>query len=192
MAQPPPRGYHICGTAAAAPWQKRGASGRQAWPLVTRLSIGRRFCPHSIYARAMFDIRFLHEPNSADASTALGQIVLSDHTERFRSELTHWSRTAYERSWDQALRHFAVGADRTVLVTCYNGPDAGHHFAWVLWRIGDYAVFQEQLYLVGDMDPELDPERPWNSAPERKTFSEEGFRIAEWRLPLAEVMARAP
>jgi hypothetical protein len=139
----------------------------------------------------MFDIRFLDGPGPADASSARGQITLSDHIERFESELTFWSRAAYERSWDLALRHLAAGADRTVFVTSYNGPDAGHHFAWVLWRIGDYAIFQEQLYLVGDMDPELDPVSPWHSAPERKPFSEEGLRISEWRVPLTEVLERA-
>jgi len=138
----------------------------------------------------MFDIRFIDEPNPEDESLALGELVLGASTERFQSELTYWSRSAYEQSWSAALQHFATNRDRTVLITSYNGPQAAHHFAWNLWRLGDYVIFQERLYLVGEVAPELDSTEPWNSSPERSTFSEDGQRVSEWRVPLSDVLAR--
>lgn len=120
-------------------------------------------------------------------STGVGEIVLGTHRERFEMPLHHWDSAAYIRQWDEARRSLARGADRACFITGMNDPRTANFIQWwPAWRIkGDIHV-QNQILFFDRLSRPFDEKRPVTSVGERTTHSEEGQKISEWVVPLAE------
>ena len=131
-----------------------------------------------------------------DWHCAAGELTLGDRTERFLSDLGTWSRADYEAQWRAAVRRLAEGWPSSALVTSYRGPAALFHAVWPLWREGASVYVQEHLLLpVAPAANPIDPARAWDYVlgprPTTAAAPDDGAPPAQWRVPLAHVIAFA-
>lgn len=139
----------------------------------------------------MFDLYFAEGPAVNDEGWwhAVGTIVLGDDRDGFEISLEWWGRAAYEQQWLGAAKRLASGADRVMFLVSYNGPDAAFHFGWPAWRAGDRVHVQNMLVLTEQLPAPFNPDEADRSVGVRETMSEDGERISEWDVSLADVRA---
>ena len=120
---------------------------------------------------------------------ARGFIRVGDFREQFVLTLNYWSIQDYQLHWRDALQRLVNGAPAMGLMTWMNAPDSPGHFrAWILYREGELAYVQDQLYPWPDIQPKFDDEQLVEIG-QRQTHTEEGERISEWSLPMTAVAA---
>jgi hypothetical protein len=132
----------------------------------------------------VFDLAFVHdEPEHHEEGweALQGEIVLGEHRERFLASLDRWARRAYEHHWIDAARRLLDGADRTAFIT------SAFQFWWPMWRHGDSLVVQEQLLWTDESAHVFDPADPFCAIGERMSVTEDGTRVSEWTLRLADI-----
>jgi hypothetical protein len=121
---------------------------------------------------------------------AYGRIYISDYFETFTSSLMDWNHERYALHWQSALRRILAGADKSVLITSYIEPVVGGYImCWPLYRLGDAVVLQNKMLFFDQLVAPFDPERPWNSVPERQTVNPEGLPISEWVIDIESIEA---
>ncbi|MER5787095.1 hypothetical protein [Streptomyces sp. NPDC001980] len=122
-------------------------------------------------------------------SAGVGRIIVADFTETFHMDLTFWDPEHYEKSWASALRRVDE-ADLTTscLVSSITDPRAANFvLCWPLYRVHGDIFVQNSLIILGDLDQDFDPERPWFSVGPREVVDEDGHNISEWRVDVAAV-----
>ena len=161
----------------------------------------------------MFTIEFVApEELSQDGWYRRGEIILGTEREGFRAPLGYWTATDYAVQWRQAAARLlgppACAGFFTQVVdpTARRGsraraprPPAGFaeaakpaYFWWVGWREGEEVVFQEQLLIPGQTAPRrFTPADPYWAIGSRVSTNEDGERVSEWRVALADVQAFA-
>ena len=132
----------------------------------------------------MFDLTFVRvEPQRQEEGwDALeGEIIVGGHRERFLAALDPWERTDYERHWIDAARRLVEGADRTAFIT------SAFQFWWPMWQVGPKVVVHEQLLWAEPIASVFDPADPYRAIGERVSTTEDGDKVSEWELSLADI-----
>jgi hypothetical protein len=122
-------------------------------------------------------------------SHALGGLELGHDSDGFAADLSVWSPRDYESQWRTGVARLAAGEKSSALVTSYAGPNAGFHFMWPMWRVGDQIIFTERL-VPGETirGPDV-AEDFYRAVGERRSVSEDGDPISEWMVPFSDVLA---
>ena len=139
----------------------------------------------------MFDVYFAEGPAVNDEGWwhAFGTIVLGEAHDGFEISLEWWGRTAYEQQWLGAAKRLTNGAACVMFLVSYNGPNAAFHVGWPAWRDGDRVHVQNCLVLTEQLPTPFNPDESHRSVGVRETVSEDGERISEWDVSLADVQA---
>jgi hypothetical protein len=139
----------------------------------------------------MFYIGFKTGPRIDDEGWrhALGGIELGDDSDGFSADLSVWSPREYEEQWRAGVARLAAGAESSALVTSYAGPEGAFHFMWPMWRVGSEIVFTERLVFADAIQGAEVPDAFYRAVGERRSKSESGEPISEWRVPFADVLA---
>ena len=127
----------------------------------------------------VFSIRVLPDPCPDPDLDAYGEIVVGGHAERLGVVLSDNSLEATESAWRSELASLLGGRSAVGLRT-------QPKFAWVLYRVGNDVFVQEHL-ICDDWTGRLDSEGNILELPPRRTRTEEGERISEWRVKLADI-----
>lgn len=120
-----------------------------------------------------------------DGSDALasGVLAIGDCVERFEATLGRWSAADYRRHWEEALRRLMSGEGDALFLTDVPGAEGVQFFrAWVAYRDREDIVFQELILFVDPMGEDIDLTAPWRHIPARRTVTEDGEAISEWRV----------
>ena len=118
----------------------------------------------------MFDIRLLPATQLGPDGQRLGVISVGDFTEYFACHRHAVPVDEFEGLWRHELSKLIGGEPAVALV---HDP----HFAWVVYRVGQRCFVQQILSPTGSFS---------NLGP-RNTHTEEGDRISEWTIDLAEI-----
>ena len=149
----------------------------------------------------MFDIRFLNTggPRAAldstlarsgqsEPQTCLGQITLGSFAERFESPLGFWREEDYERHWRAAVSRIVAGAEKTALLTAMYDPALANFLTWwPMYREQEFVFVQNHLLFMAQLTTRFDIEAIDGFVPTRKTIDDDGEKISEWSVPLAEI-----
>lgn len=134
-----------------------------------------------------FRLRFL----SCAVDHCVGEITLGEFTEKFEAPLGYWQREDYESQWTAAIQTL-VGGERTAFFVTgmYDPAHTNYFFWWVAYRDDDASVFQNHL-LLREMAPVpiKSIEDFAQCIPPYESATEDGNRISEWRVKLADVLA---
>jgi hypothetical protein len=137
----------------------------------------------------MFDIAFIPDaPPYVDDEDGWhgrwGRTVLGDYQERFVAPVEGWRPADYERQWILAARRLIAGHASSAF-----SIEAGRLW-WTAWRVGDDVVFQQRLLVAEEMRPAWSASAdaiPYELVGERRSLSDEGDQVSEWRVPLDDI-----
>jgi hypothetical protein len=127
----------------------------------------------------------------------MGKITLGDFEEEFVSSLYTWSKNDYESQWRLALNHLLLGDGKAALITEYISPEVSDRLLWwPTYREEQSVYFQEQILFFDNAPAPLtrlaEPfriDRQFTYVHDRRTINEDGERISEWSVSLADIEA---
>ena len=141
-----------------------------------------------------FSICFTGEPDQYlgdDSSVpyAIGRIVAGSLNEGFASTLYEWRKHDYEAQWLRSLERLIAGETKVALITHYVNPVESSNLEWwALYRGEDGVVYvQNHLRFYDQFGSDFSVNDTNRFLQERITVNEEGNRISEWEVPLAEI-----
>jgi hypothetical protein len=113
-----------------------------------------------------------------------GSIKIGDFEERFESSLEFWTKPLYECQWSGGVKRIVDGAPSSCLITSITNPRTANFIEWwALYRLSAREVaVQNQLLFLDALQSPFDELNPYLSIGERKTVSENGQSISEWRI----------
>ena len=137
-----------------------------------------------------FGIRFLGAAESGPPDgVAYGEIQIGAFRERFQSDLSFWKKADYARQWRSAIS-WILESDRAAMITSLGDPASANFIRWwVMYREAREIVFQEQVLFINELTAPFDPEVTWKIVRERRTVSENGQEISEWRSSVEALRA---
>jgi hypothetical protein len=137
----------------------------------------------------MFDIEFIGKPQIEFGELAArGRIALGEFTEEFLSPLVFWTVDGYRRQWREAAERILNGYDRSCFVAAIRkSPLDGAVFLWPAYKDGEAVHLQHRLLLPELVKGSFDVKNPYAQVGERRTQSEEGEPIAEWRVSVGDI-----
>jgi hypothetical protein len=144
-----------------------------------------------------FSIAFENEPlcypyDDPATPAASGLIVLGTKREGFLASLFEWRVEDYERQWKQAISVLLNEKSKAALITTYGSPRFATHLEWwPMYLVDDTVFFQDHLLFYDQLPGQFSVDRALSFLRDRNTVDEEGRRISEWEVPLAEVEAFA-
>jgi hypothetical protein len=110
----------------------------------------------------------------------MGQISIGDFTEEFSVIWTDTMPAAPEKHWRKALENLIGGTEAVALLASPNR-------AWIAYRVGNDVFVQDQLIGAQEWPGSIDALGQLTNAPVRKTISEDGQKISEWRTSIHEI-----
>jgi hypothetical protein len=136
----------------------------------------------------MFDIAFTTDTSERQNLDGVewdglrGRTTLCAYTEEFVAPLGRWGRPDYERQWVEAANRLLGPAARAGFFT------TAFQFWWVMWREGE-AIFLHEEFLTPDRLTRVSDYRaaPYHLIEDRRTHNDEGTRISEWQLTVADI-----
>jgi hypothetical protein len=138
-----------------------------------------------------FAIRFISRTagkRQLMSDESVGQIILGDFQERFRSLITFWKPQDYVRHWQAALRRITTTEDRSCLITSVAAPgDADYLMWWPMYRVGRVVYVQNAVLIFESLAEPLNLADPFASIPERSVVTEDGDPVSEWSVPVSSV-----
>lgn len=141
-----------------------------------------------------FSICFTSEPDQhlgddPNEPYALGRIVAGGLDEGFASTLYEWGQRDYEAQWLHSLRRLIAGDKKVVLITQYVNPAESSHLEWWALYCGedDMVYVQNHLRFYDQLGSNFSVADANRFLAERITVNEQGNRISEWEVPLAEI-----
>lgn len=136
-----------------------------------------------------FNIAFAEDIRDDDPLIVIGRIRLGEHQETFDAFVGYWPIERYRESWIAELRRLVGGADIACLLTSVWGgrEEANFARAYSLYRFGDSVRVQEDLILFDQLDHDFNPDEPWKSISPYAEVDEDGDRISEWRITVADL-----
>ena len=139
----------------------------------------------------MFDIEFIGDSQIEFGELAVrGRITLGDFSEEFVAPLVFWTADDYERQWHEAAERILNGFERSCFVAAMReSPLDGAIFLWPAYRIGDAVYVQHKLLPSELVKDNFDTLNPYAQVDKRRTLSEDGKPISEWRVTAGD-MAR--
>lgn len=141
-----------------------------------------------------FSISFVPNPPSRigyDPETeAVGKVLFGDFEEHFTAWLGFWKQENYEGQWSEGLARVLAGLP-SCLITNINRPDCAREEyimrAWLLYPVGELAVVHEKLFFADQLEADFCATQPYEHVPDRKSLSDDGEEISEWRIELAAI-----
>jgi len=119
---------------------------------------------------------------------ASGLLTLGATKETFLSSLYEWTRKDYERQWRQAIAAILFQKSKAALITSYGSPDNATHLEWrPMYVVGGTVYFQHHLLFYDQLPKPFSIENAFRFLRDRQTTNEEGKRISEWEVSLAEL-----
>jgi hypothetical protein len=141
-----------------------------------------------------FSICFTGEPDQYlddDPSVpySIGRSVAGGLDEGFASTLYEWSKHEYETQWLRSLERLISVEMKVVLITQYVNPaECSNLEWWALYRGNDDVVHvQNHLRFYNQLGSDFSVADASKFLAERITVDEDGNRISEWEVPLAEI-----
>ncbi len=141
-----------------------------------------------------FSISFTGAPNQfldddANIPSAIGQIVIGEFEEEFVSSLYEWTKEDYVAQWTSSLRRFVAGADRAVLITFYVNSKDSSNLEWRALYRGEGGIVHVQNHLpwYENFGREFSVSEAESFLHDRITVNEDGNRVSEWNVLLADV-----
>ena len=138
----------------------------------------------------MFDIAFTAaepEPQDGDWFGLEGRVVLGRHAESFLAPMWPWARADYERQWGDAAARLLAGVESSAFFT------SAFRFWWAAWRVDDELVLHEEFLTpecLAALGARPDLRRaPYELLGPLETHTQDGERISEWRVSVADVAA---
>lgn len=125
-----------------------------------------------------------------DCSSGVGKgwIQIGDFAESFEMVFEFWSPQEYQRHWIEAIRRMVDGAEVGALVTSVTNPDTANFlFWWPMYREGNRIIFQNQILFLTELEQPFRLEEYVAFVPRRETINEDGDKISEWAVPLADL-----
>ncbi|SBW24406.1 hypothetical protein FDG2_4140 [Candidatus Protofrankia californiensis] len=137
----------------------------------------------------MFRIAFSdHHDRADDFDGLVGKIVAGGLDETFEAPIGKWTQSDYESSWRGELLSLLRGEDVAVLLTVTIDPrEANWLRGYTLYRFGDEVRIQERMFLMDELDHGFDLRNPSNFASRYESVNENGRRISEWVVSLADI-----
>ena len=137
-----------------------------------------------------FEILLEKQPSGHFGVQALrGSIRLGDEEESFFAPISYWGRQDYLNSWYSALNLGLESKQHAVLLTSMLDPEnANFLMVWVLYFVGEFAHIQNSVVFLDDVVSGFDVDDVNSYAGAREVVNEEGDKISEWIVPLAEVL----
>jgi hypothetical protein len=81
-----------------------------------------------------------------------------------------------------------AGAERTALVTAMYDPALANFLTWwPMYREQELVFVQNHLLFMAQLTRHFDVEAMDGFVPARETIDDEGQKVSEWSVPLAEV-----
>jgi hypothetical protein len=120
---------------------------------------------------------------------AIGEITMGGDSAGFAADLHVWTMADYETQWREAVARFAAGNESSALITSYRGPGVGYHVMWPMWREGTTVLLQERLVIDEAITETNVSEALYARVGDRRTLSDDGDAISEWRVPFSHVLA---
>jgi hypothetical protein len=140
-----------------------------------------------------FSLHFIEKENwdiEVSQDHTLVEITIGNFNERFETSLEFWSIGDYQNQWKDALEGVLAGQKKTCLLTSINDPKfANFYFCWPLYREKDHIYVQNSLLFLDEIKEPFDLSNPHQYVHDRETVSEEGYRISEWEVSLADITA---
>ena len=134
----------------------------------------------------MFDLELLGRPEGEGERLFIwGRIRLGD----FQVPLYDWAPGDYAAEWIEAAERLVGGDPAVVFLTHMVHPTAPYHMGWPAWREGDRVLVQERLFVAEQLGGAFDLEHPEVHLGPRREISDEGLRISQWTVSLADVAA---
>ena len=143
----------------------------------------------------MFSIHFTTEApeypyDDKSILAAPGSLLLGEATEDFLSNLSLWGKAEYELHWKKELEALVNGSHKIALVVSYNDPEASSNLEiWRVYRDGDWAHFQNQLFWYSRLPERFDIDEMSRYIQERSVASAEGDSYSEWSVPIRNIQA---
>jgi hypothetical protein len=123
----------------------------------------------------VFDLQFISRRKK------LAQIRIGSFVEDFGVSIDS-STTSLESEWRREASRLLGRKKKVALPACRHGRVLSR--AWILYRVGDVVFVQDRVFLRG-----FDAKS--GRIPARETSTDDGRRISEWSVSLAEVVAFA-
>ena len=119
-----------------------------------------------------------------------GRIVLGDFAEMFSADGTFWNADDYRRHWSNAIGGILDRNPKSALITGIADPrQSSFLWWWPLYREGNVVHVQHGLLLFEQLTKPFNPDDPESSVPDRVIRDDEGFRLSEWNVSIADLSA---
>lgn len=144
-----------------------------------------------------FSIAFEKKPlcypyDDRTTPAASGVLTLGIAREAFLASLYQWKIEDYEEQWKQAITILLSKKSNAALITTYGSPDVATHLEWwPMYLVDNNVYFQNHLLFYAQLPRRFSLESAFSFLRDRNTVNEEGRRISEWEVPLAELEAFA-
>jgi len=137
----------------------------------------------------MFAIEFIRNPQIEFGELAArGRITLGEFSEEFVAPLVFWKADDYRRQWREAAERILDSGKRSCFVAAMReSPLDGAIFIWPAYRDGEAVYIQHKLLLPEMVKGSIDSSNPYAQVAERRTVSEEGELISEWRVSAGDI-----
>lgn len=122
---------------------------------------------------------------------ALGRIEIGDFSEHFQIDLSFWNQVMYESQWQHGIARLLDGAETSCLIQSLSNPEAANFiFWWPMYRLtNDLVAMQNGVLMLEELGETFDASDPYRFLRPRRTVTEDGARISEWSISLAELAA---
>ena len=130
------------------------------------------------------DVRFPKLPKKI----IMGKITIGEYYETFEASLSYWKKKDYYMQWYDGAKRITLGEEKSCIITAmYNPKWANFIIMWPIYNIGDDAVFQNNYLLLDELDGRFDPLNPYKYINNKRSKTETGHTIEEWRISIDEL-----
>jgi len=85
----------------------------------------------------------------------------------------------------EACRRLVNGESKSAFVTSFVSPQLSFYFMWwVCYREGEAVYIQNQMMHYEQLPSAFVPESLYDYVEDRKTVTDEGLQVSEWKMPL--------
>lgn len=123
--------------------------------------------------------------------SVLGQIQIGKFRERFMMPIEYWTIEDYEEQWKEGLDRIKV-YDQSCLITAIQDPKWDPFLEWwALYKEGN-TIFVQNYLFPAEVYQEIigsklfTRETCYQFIPARETVTEEGEKVAEWKISLGD------
>ena len=123
-----------------------------------------------------------------DEYVEVGEIKILDFTEGFFSSISYWNMSDYLNHWRKGLERIGQGLDSAFITNMIDPENANFIEWWVVYVEGDWAYIHNQLLFFDQLEAPFQKDNIYASISPRETYDEDGQKISEWKIALADVL----